>query len=68
MFLNIIIPNYNEENSIIEVLKKLNSLMLPSFIEKKEIVIIDDSLTDNSVDKIQDFINGREELRCFKEF
>ncbi|OQX81277.1 MAG: hypothetical protein B6D61_00900 [Bacteroidetes bacterium 4484_249] len=65
MYLSIIIPNFNEEDSVIEVLKKLDSLTLPPFIEKREIVIIDDFSTDSSVDRIKEFINNREEFSLF---
>ncbi len=51
MKLSIIIPIFNEEKTIQEVLKRVASVRLP-FIEK-EIVIVDDASTDGSKLKIQ---------------
>lgn len=58
MLLSIIIPNFNEEKSIINVLDKLNELELPSFISEKEIIIVDDASTDSSVDIISKYIKS----------
>lgn len=57
MKLSIIIPVYNEENSIIEIIKKVCDVKLPSVT--KEIIVVDDGSTDNSKFKIQKMkING----------
>ncbi len=50
--LSIIIPNFNEENTIAEILKKVAQAKLPEGI-KKEIIIVDDGSNDNSKLKIQ---------------
>jgi len=52
MLLSVIIPNYNEEKSILEVIDKLDELALPDFISGKELIIVDDASTDHSVDII----------------
>lgn len=44
--LSIIIPVYNEEKTLLEVLKRIELAELPDF--EKEIIIIDDYSTDNS--------------------
>jgi glycosyltransferase involved in cell wall biosynthesis len=44
--LNILIPVYNEEKTIIEVLVKLNKVCKP--IKNKKIVVVDDGSTDNT--------------------
>lgn len=59
MKISIIIPLYNEENQIIKLLEKLSNIELPSFIEEKEIVIVDDYSNDNSFEKVQKFINDK---------
>jgi len=46
-FISIVIPCYNEEFSIQNVIQKI------PFYEKYEIIIVDDGSTDNSVKKIQ---------------
>ena len=65
MLLSIIIPNYNEEKSIIEVLEQLLTLKLPSFIKQKEIIIVDDASSDKSVEIIKNFISDKNTCRLF---
>src|SRR4030043_205750 len=48
MKLSIIIPVYNEENTIAEILKKIKSVKLPSRINK-EIIVVDDGSNDASI-------------------
>ena len=50
MFLSIIIPVFNEKNTVLEILKQVEKAKLPKGIEKKEIVIIDDYSTDGTRD------------------
>lgn len=47
MKLSIIIPIFNEEKTVAEILKKVLSVKLP-FKIKKEIIIVDDGSTDNT--------------------
>ncbi|MCD4682327.1 MAG: glycosyltransferase family 2 protein [Bacteroidales bacterium] len=65
MFLSIIIPIYNEENSIIDVLGKLTRLKFPSFVEKKEIIVVDDFSSDDSLTKIKNFIPDNEDISLY---
>ena len=53
MILSIIIPLYNEQETILELLYKIESLKNIN----KEIIIIDDCSTDNSLDKLRSFKN-----------
>ena len=48
MKLSIIIPLYNEEELIGEVLDRLAKISFPSFIDEKEIIVVDDCSTDRS--------------------
>ncbi len=50
MKLSILIPVYNEENTILEVLKRLDSVSIKDFT--KEIIVIDDGSSDKTPDKI----------------
>jgi glycosyltransferase involved in cell wall biosynthesis len=52
--LSIIIPVYNEEKTIVEVLKKVASVQLPMQITK-QIIVIDDASTDHSSSEIEKF-------------
>lgn len=65
MFLSIIIPIYNEENSIIDVLQKLHKLKLPSFVKEKEIIVVDDYSNDDSLKKIKSFVPDNIKLTIF---
>ena len=66
MKLSIIIPVYNEENSILEVLDQLLKLKFPEIITDWEIVIVDDCSTDNSAEKIKKYIADKENIRYIK--
>jgi glycosyltransferase involved in cell wall biosynthesis len=58
VFLSIIIPLYNEEQFVLQMLSKLLTEELPSFIEKTEIIIVDDCSTDHSGQLVSDFIKN----------
>ena len=51
MKLSIIIPVYNEKKTILEILKKIDSVKIPL---EKEIIIIDDFSTDGTRDILKD--------------
>lgn len=53
MKLSIIIPVFNEEKTILEVLRRVSSLEIPGV--KKEIIIVDDASTDSSKFKVSSF-------------
>lgn len=50
--LSIIIPCYNEQDSILEILTKINEVKLP-YETSKEIIIIDDYSTDGTRDVLR---------------
>mgnify|MGYP001561964030 FL=1 len=52
MILSIIIPIFNEEKTVNEILRKVYSVKLPLSI-KKEIIVIDDGSTDSSKFKVR---------------
>lgn len=66
--LSIIIPAYNEENTIKLILDKINSVTL-LFDIKKEIVIIDDCSTDQTLKTIKTYItnNPNLDIKFFKQ-
>ena len=58
MKLSIIIPLYNEENTILQILEKFKPIQFPAIIEEKEIIIVDDCSKDNSCKLVEDNINN----------
>lgn len=61
MKLSIIIPVFNEEKTIGEIIKKIRSLQIPSV--EKEIIIVDDGSSDNSVKIIKPYVAKDKSLR-----
>lgn len=53
--LSILIPAYNEENTIQVILEKVDEVQLPNGIEK-EIVIVNDCSKDRTVEKVKEYM------------
>ena len=53
MRLSIIIPVFNEQNTIAEVLKKVENASLPGI--QKEVIVVDDASTDNTKKVLSEF-------------
>ena len=66
MNISIIIPLYNEEQLIIQVLQKLEKLELPLFVKEKEIIVVDDCSKDDSYTVTEKFIANKENFRLFR--
>ena len=62
MKLTIIIPVYNEENTIVEVIKRVNVVSLPNRIIR-EIIVVDDASNDSSKLKVESL--KQKNLRLF---
>ena len=54
MFLSVIIPAYNEKNTILEILKKIEEVPL-----NKEIIIVDDGSTDGTRELLAQFNDSK---------
>ena len=54
--LSIVIPMYNEQNSIQKILEKVSKVKLPNSIGK-EIIIVDDASKDNSRVLVEEFVD-----------
>lgn len=57
MKLSIIVPVFNEEKTILEVLKSLNKLSIPKVL--KEIIVVDDGSTDSTREKLKKIKNAK---------
>lgn len=66
MNLSIIIPLYNEESLVLEVINKVLALSLPSFIISSEIIIVDDCSTDNSNLNVTEHIKNQPNIVLLK--
>jgi glycosyltransferase involved in cell wall biosynthesis len=62
MKLSIIIPLYNEQNSIITVLEQLKGIKFPDYLTGVEYVIVDDCSLDNSFGVVSAFIRDKPEF------
>lgn len=56
MQLSIIIPLYNEQELITKLLEKVLCVVSPPYVEKVEIIIVDDCSKDNSFQNVSAFI------------
>ncbi len=59
--LSILIPAYNEENTIQVILDKVDQVELPAGV-KKEIVIVNDCSKDKTVERINEYIAGHSDM------
>lgn len=50
MILSVLIPVFNEKNTILEILRKINEINLKDLGFEKEIIIVDDGSTDGTID------------------
>ena len=64
--LSIIIPCYNEGPTIYKILDKIKSVTLINAIEK-EIIIVNDFSSDNTVESIKNYIQNNQELNIVFE-
>lgn len=55
MKLSIIVPVYNEEKTILEILKRLDKLSIPKVT--KEVIVVDDGSTDSTREKLKQIKN-----------
>jgi glycosyltransferase involved in cell wall biosynthesis len=62
MLLSVLIPVYNEEKTIRQILQKISEVKLPKGV-KKELVIVNDGSTDKTKRIIQSILKERDKLR-----
>lgn len=63
--LSVIIPVYNEEKTVIQLLEKVLSVELIGEV-KKELIVVDDGSTDSTVSLLSDFIEHKEGIRLIQ--
>jgi glycosyltransferase involved in cell wall biosynthesis len=62
MKLSIVVPLYNEPDTVLSVLDHLQKISLPSFVESKEIIVVDDCSTDSSLKNIEQYREQHNEI------
>jgi glycosyltransferase involved in cell wall biosynthesis len=66
MNLSIIIPLYNEQDLVLEVMRRLLATPMPTFVESTEIIVVDDCSSDNSNHNVAEFIKDKPQIRLLK--
>ena len=66
MKLSIIIPLFNEQENILEVLRQLEDIHYPDYLSGVEFVIVDDHSSDNSYGVVSEYIKGKNGFLLFK--
>lgn len=65
MFLSIIIPLYNEESLVLEVIRMIREVQWPACVDKYEVVIVDDCSSDDSHRIVEEFIRDIPEASIY---
>lgn len=65
MKLSIIIPVYNEEATIVQILNKVEAVVLIEGIAK-EIILVDDKSKDGSLELIKTYIQAKPEIKLYQ--
>jgi glycosyltransferase involved in cell wall biosynthesis len=62
--LSIVIPVYNEEDLVLQVLEKLEKVDYPDFLEGREYIVVDDCSSDKTKEKVADWVKKNWESNC----
>jgi len=62
MHLSIIIPMYNEQETVGILLGQLLALELPDFIESQETIVVDDCSSDRSYEIVQEYLKENQHI------
>lgn len=63
MKISIVIPYYNEKDTVVEVLKQLQRVQWPDVVEEYEIICVDDASTDGGDQEVRTFIDDKSHIR-----
>lgn len=66
MKLSIIIPLYNEQDLVMQLLKELEKVSWPTFLKEYEIIVIDDCSKDKSYQAVLEFIKDKPAVQLFQ--
>src|SRR5687768_13453078 len=66
MFLSIIIPVYNEENLILQVLDAIHKVNFPACVREYEIVVVDDCSSDRTFERVTAYTANHKHIRVVR--
>ncbi|MRR24116.1 glycosyltransferase family 2 protein, partial [bacterium] len=66
MYLTIIIPAYNEAGTIEVTLERIRNTVMPGFVRKVEVVVVDDCSTDSSAGLVEKVSEGTADIRVIR--
>ena len=58
MKLSIVIPFYNEQDTVLRVLDKVKSVEWPEYLGSYEVICVNDASTDHGEERVSEFIEG----------
>jgi len=65
-FLSIVIPLYNEEQLVVEVIEQIRAVQFPSSVTNYEIIVVDDCSADDSFSNVSSIANSFDNLRIIQ--
>ncbi len=66
MNLSIIIPVYNEADVIATTLDRVRETVMPAFVDRTEVIIVDDCSTDHSAGIAENYVSKDPEIRLIR--
>ncbi len=65
MNLTIVVPFYNEQDTVLQVLERLDEVTWPEFVSSTEIICVDDASTDEGKARVEGFVKDHTDFRLF---
>ncbi len=66
MKLSIVIPFYNEQETVVQVLERLESVAWPEFLEAREYICVDDASEDEGYQRVRSFAEGKSHIQVLQ--
>jgi glycosyltransferase involved in cell wall biosynthesis len=66
MFLSIIIPVYNEENLVLQVMDAIQKVNFPACVKEYEIVVVDDCSNDQTFERLTSYAASHQHISVFR--
>lgn len=66
MNLSIVVPYYNEQDTVVEVLTRLSDLEWPNYVNSVEVICVNDASTDEGKQKVDAFVREKENFFSYE--